>query len=188
MSESRYFMDKHDERLRRLFASLCAQIDGGHMRNAIKTCDKILRIDPADPDAHKTKLFLLLHTEQYDAALPLAHHRFERAYTLYRLHREDDALRVLGTGDDRATAHLRAQMSYRTASYARAVELYTQLLESADPHSEEHADILTNLRAAQAHCDFMDTGYLRALGALAIDDVLTAPPPQVEGAGRGAAP
>lgn len=28
------------ERLKRLFASLCAQIDGGHFANAIKTCDK----------------------------------------------------------------------------------------------------------------------------------------------------
>lgn len=28
------------ERLKRLFTSLCAQIDGGHYNNAIKTCDK----------------------------------------------------------------------------------------------------------------------------------------------------
>jgi len=28
------------ERLKRLFTSLCAQIDGGHFQNAIKTCDK----------------------------------------------------------------------------------------------------------------------------------------------------
>ena len=28
------------DRLKRLFTSLCAQIDGGHFANAIKTCDK----------------------------------------------------------------------------------------------------------------------------------------------------
>lgn len=28
------------ERLKRLFTSLCAQIDGGHFDNAIKTCEK----------------------------------------------------------------------------------------------------------------------------------------------------
>ena len=28
------------ERLKRLFTSLVAQIDGGHLANAIKTCDK----------------------------------------------------------------------------------------------------------------------------------------------------
>jgi signal recognition particle subunit SRP72 len=30
------------ERLKKLFTSLCAQIDGGHFTNAIKTCDKSL--------------------------------------------------------------------------------------------------------------------------------------------------
>ena len=28
------------ERLKRLFTSLCAQIDGGYFTNALKTCDK----------------------------------------------------------------------------------------------------------------------------------------------------
>lgn len=175
------------ERLRRLFTSLCAQIDGGHLLNAIKTCDKsmffffsfflepalnyqqVLRIDPADPDAQKTKLFLLLQTEQYDTALPLIdadNHRFELAYALYRLQREDEALHVLGAQRDRASLHLLAQINYRTADYAHAVQLYTQLLESAEQDSEEHTDILVNLRAAQSHYDFITTGYLHALGAV----------------------
>jgi len=75
------------ERLKRLFTSLCAQIDGGHFNNAVKTCDKILRLDPKDADARQTKLFLLLQTEQYSAALSLidsdddrSHHAYERAY------------------------------------------------------------------------------------------------------------
>lgn len=28
------------EQLKRLFTTLCAQIDGGHFSNAVKTCDK----------------------------------------------------------------------------------------------------------------------------------------------------
>jgi signal recognition particle subunit SRP72 len=28
------------ERTKRLFTALCAQIDGGHLANAVKTCDK----------------------------------------------------------------------------------------------------------------------------------------------------
>jgi signal recognition particle subunit SRP72 len=28
------------EQLKRLFRALCAQIDGGHLVNAVKTCDK----------------------------------------------------------------------------------------------------------------------------------------------------
>ena len=31
------------ERLKRLFTSLCAQIDGGHFTNAVKTCDKSMQ-------------------------------------------------------------------------------------------------------------------------------------------------
>ncbi|KAG6902282.1 hypothetical protein C0995_002214 [Termitomyces sp. Mi166 len=180
------------ERLRRLFTSLCAQIDGGHFGNAIKTCDKILRLEPTDTDAHQTKLFLLLQTEQYDAALSLIDniatggHAFERAYTLYRLQREEEAKVVLQQvkeekgDDDRAAVHLEAQMSYRSGSYDQAVELYTQLLETAELHSEEHTDILTNLGAAQAHLDFTTTGFLHALGALPTSltsTIQSAPPP-----------
>ena len=34
------------EVLKRLFTSLCAQIDGGHFANAVKTCDKSMFILP----------------------------------------------------------------------------------------------------------------------------------------------
>lgn len=124
------------ERLKRLFTSLCAQIDGGHFTNAIKTCDKsasafcytgmlclcvsVLRIDPNDQDALQTKLFLLLQTEQYDAALSLIDQSdafvFEKAYSLYRTNSEQearDALNVLKKSrgeDDRGILHLEAQL------------------------------------------------------------------------------
>ena len=46
--------------------------------------------------------------------------------------------------------------------------------------SDEHADILTNLEAAQKHLDFINTGYLHALDSLpsAVTSLETAPPPQ----------
>lgn len=128
------------ERLKRLFTSLCAQIDGGHFTNAAKTCDKsvyhdipvcftiliavsVLRIEPNDKDALQTKLFLLLQTEQYDAALAIVgtaendnRHAFERSYSLYRLHREQEAidgLKVIkeeSSEDERGPLHLEAQL------------------------------------------------------------------------------
>ncbi|KAG6811735.1 hypothetical protein H0H92_006087 [Tricholoma furcatifolium] len=178
------------ERLKRLFTSLCAQIDGGHFANAIKTCDKILRLEPSDADANQTKLFLLLQTEQYDAALSLidggGEHEFERAYSLYRLQREDEAKTVLEEvkqhkgESDRASVHLEAQMCYRNGLYEQAVELYNQLLETAEPQSEEYSDILINLQAAQQHLDFITTGFLHALDALptsVTSTMETAPPP-----------
>ncbi|RDX43747.1 hypothetical protein OH76DRAFT_1183055 [Lentinus brumalis] len=194
------------DRLKRLFTSLCAQIDGGHFANAIKTCDKILRLDPHDGDALQTKLFLLLQTDQYAAALAMTEalagpssdtesdrdgHLFEKAYSLYRLHREEEATEVLrgvkekseaaGKEVDRGILHLEAQLAYRQASYQTACDLYTQLLDTAEPNSEEHSDILTNLDAAQKHLDFITSGFLHALDALptsVASTLQTAPPPQ----------
>ncbi|CDO72671.1 hypothetical protein BN946_scf184985.g90 [Trametes cinnabarina] len=183
------------DRLKRLFTSLCAQIDGGHFANAIKTCDKILRLEPRDADALQTKLFLLLQTDQYAAALTMIGgedangdvHAFEKAYSLYRLHREDEAESVLEKlkaeeqADDRGVLHLEAQLAYRQGKYQAAVDLYNQLLDTAEPDSEEQSDILTNLEAAQKHLDFINSGFLHALDALPSvlsNSLQTAPPPQ----------
>ena len=83
----------------------------------------VLRLKSDDKDAIQTKLFLLLQTEQYDAALSLIgrdvenpHRAFERAYTFYRQQHEGEARQILtalkeenGEGD-RAVMHLDAQL------------------------------------------------------------------------------
>lgn len=180
-----------DERLIRLFTTLCAQIDGGHFINAIKTCHKILRLDPTDADALQTKLFLLLQTEQYEAALSLIgddtldHRAFEKAYALYRFHKEEEASNVLQElkqtqKGQRGVLHLDAQLNYRQGSYQTSLELYSELLETADPQSEEYSDVLTNFTASQKHLDFINTGFLHALDELPISVVSaieTLPPP-----------
>ncbi|EJD08253.1 uncharacterized protein FOMMEDRAFT_101709 [Fomitiporia mediterranea MF3/22] len=189
-----------EEKSKRLFRSLCAQIDGGHFKNALKTCDKILRIDAKDADALQTKLFLLLQTDQCGPALELveslsdsASREFEKAYALYRLHRENEVAELLprlkasqGTDAvyDRGVLHLEAQLAYRRCEYQDAFDLYTQLLDSSSVNSEEHADLVTNLNAAQAHLDFLTTGYLHALDDLppsVTNSLETAPPPAPPG-------
>jgi signal recognition particle subunit SRP72 len=125
----------------------------------------VLRIEPNDKDALQTKLFLLLQTEQYDAALSIVGagenstgHDFERSYSLYRLHREQEAVDGLksikegNSGDERGALHLEAQLvrlasdfhsysltdtfqNYRRSSYQAAFDLYSQLLDSAEPVS-----------------------------------------------------
>ncbi|KAK0447724.1 hypothetical protein EV421DRAFT_157781 [Armillaria borealis] len=171
-------------RLQRLFTSLCAQIDGGHFVNALKTCDKILILAPTDPDALQTKLFLLLQTERYGAALGLPGcDGFEKAYALYRMQKGDEAREVLKevTGDaERGATHLEAQLNYRSGEFATAVDLYTALLDSSDPVSEEHTDILTNLSAAQLHLDFLlqDTAsFSQLLSPSIVSSLESAPPP-----------
>jgi signal recognition particle subunit SRP72 len=131
--------------MERLFGSLCSQIDGGHLTNALKTCDKssyhppyiiltnkphhhqVLRLHPHDPSAFHTKLFLLIQTERYASALTLvsslspddaSRYAFQRAYCLYRLHREDETCEILKSikdkeedkEDDRGMLHLEAQL------------------------------------------------------------------------------
>ncbi len=89
----------------------------------------VLRLAPHDGDALQTKLFLLLQTDQYAAALAMTElssdenddHTFEKAYSLYRLHMEADASRALeeikGKGGesevDRGVLHLEAQLVRR---------------------------------------------------------------------------
>lgn len=82
------------------------------------TCP-VLSLDPKSTSAFQTLLFLHLHTDDYASALstldssdlakPLV---FERAYCLYRLHRERDALDILGqtSADGRKEKHLEAQI------------------------------------------------------------------------------
>ncbi|KAJ7596108.1 hypothetical protein C8J56DRAFT_1160355 [Mycena floridula] len=179
------------ERLKRHFASLCAQIDGGHFSNALKTCEKILRLEPNDPDALKTKVYLYLQTDQYNAALALIEANgpdfqpFEKAYALYRLQNLTKAREVLdkckGSTNDMSVLHLEAQLNYREGRYEEAVDLYTQLLDTTlDP--EEQSDIQTNILAAQKHLDFINTDYLRSLDALSTSLTVTieeASPPTV---------
>ena len=123
-------------------------------------------MDPSDKDALQAKLFLLLQTEQYEIALALLEtlnvegaRNFEKAYALYRLHRENEAVDVLdrlkksnmSEASGRGVQHLEAQLvrtrslqnfilfseadfgpqEYRQSSYQDAFDHYTQLLDTA---------------------------------------------------------
>lgn len=82
----------------------------------------VLGIYPDDVDALSTKLFLLLQTDQHEAALVVidgekdeSKFAFERAYALYRSHEDTEAQEVIKTikeqnADDRGLAHLEAQL------------------------------------------------------------------------------
>ncbi|KAJ7106203.1 hypothetical protein C8R44DRAFT_638605 [Mycena epipterygia] len=190
------------DQLKRLFTTLCAQIDGGHHSKAIRTCDKILRLSPSDPDALQTKLFLLLTTDQAAAAIALIEalsaegdggaselrYTFERAYAFYCLHKKEDARAALSQDaegvDERGVRHLEAQLNYRDGAYQAAFDIYNELLDSA-PTAEEQADILTNIQAASAHLDFINTTFLHALDALpsATQTQLENAPPPALGSG-----
>ncbi|VDC05675.1 unnamed protein product [Peniophora sp. CBMAI 1063] len=185
------------EKIKKLYATLVKQLDGAHFPNALRTTDKLLALDPNDADARQTQLFLLLQTDKYAQALDLLDHApegqdvaYERAYCLYRLQREEDADTALdelmaAKPDDRGVQHLEAQLSYRQGQYGAAYDLYNSLLDSAEPGTDEHADITTNARAAHAHLDFVTSSFAGALDALppSITSALeSAPPPTLPSA------
>lgn len=176
----------------------------------------------------QTKLFLLLQTDQYAAALSLTEsskdqaYEYERVYSLYRLQREVEATDILKeirkrNEDDRGVSHLEAQLVSELLSLkaqpdsnqffiSRAtdrvhirmhlictINCWTRRNRQVDDtqtetsrnllfkqHSDEQADILTNLEAAQKHLDFVNTGFLHALDALPASvtkDLENNPPP-----------
>ncbi|KAF8181838.1 hypothetical protein BJ912DRAFT_1023532 [Pholiota molesta] len=184
-----------EEYSRRYFAKLCAQIEGGHFSQAVRSCDSMLQRGINDWDLRRTKLFLLLQIEQYNEALALIdsdegpdQYAYERAYALYRLQRASEAREILESikknkgEEDRGIIHLEAQLNYREGLYKEASELYNQLLDTAEPGSEEHSDILTNLQASQQHLDFIERGFLHALDALptSVTSTLESAPPPVQ--------
>ncbi|KZS87764.1 hypothetical protein SISNIDRAFT_476181 [Sistotremastrum niveocremeum HHB9708] len=204
-----------EDKIKKHFTSLLAQIEGGHYKNAVRTCDKILRIRPGDVDALEAKIYLLLQSEEYEAALEListpanapakaggkekekekeGEYEYEKAYSLYRLHREDDALSILSSlksslksesksSDanevDRGVLHLDAQVHYRKGEYALALGIYNDLLNSCAPGSDEYNDTLTNLQASQTRVDWLTGGFSGELWRLPIDVLEANPPPAV---------
>ncbi|CAE6375123.1 unnamed protein product [Rhizoctonia solani] len=169
-------------RIKQLFGSLCAQIDGGHLANAIKTCDKILRLTPDDTDVIQTKLFLLLQTDQYSRALDIVEtlsngsdsRQLEKAYLLYRLHKEKEAKAIVDQAkgkeaSDGGFAHLNAQIAYRLGDYTTSKEIYDRILDEGELNAEEQTDITTNVTAVQSHIDFLQSGFYDSLRASGVN-------------------
>jgi hypothetical protein len=76
----------------------------------------VLAQEPGEADALRARAVSLLYLGNYEEALAATRgHRellgFEEAYSLYRLNRSDEALRVVGgLGDSEKIQHLKAQI------------------------------------------------------------------------------
>ncbi|EIW69627.1 hypothetical protein TREMEDRAFT_68788 [Tremella mesenterica DSM 1558] len=170
-----------EERLPQLYRGLVDQVNDGYFQNAIKTCRKILTLDPKSRAGFQTLLFLHLQTDEYSAALDLvvsyqdeSELQFERAYCLYRLHREREALKVLEAkiGEKgRRELHLEGQIRYRIGEYEKTRQIYDELLAGCSPSSPEHPDILTNLASTASHLDFLSHDYHSVLASTSLSEV-----------------
>lgn len=150
-----------EQKLTKHYRSLHDQIDAGFLANALKTCDKILRLTPTDTLATQTRIQLLIALDRYPAALQLlTDPGIERIYCLYKTGRVAEAAEALNGLDEdaaetRAARLLEAQVKYRSEDYEASRDIYDELLATADADSPEIADLQTNLNAANAHLDFL---------------------------------
>ncbi|KUF90282.1 hypothetical protein AM588_10002750 [Phytophthora nicotianae] len=100
------------------FSELNAALKRENYTRAVDICNKIRSKFPDDVDAVKVKCVALIRLEKFDKALELAvKYDFlntEKAYCLYRLKQDDEALKLLEGGDlealSTAQLHLAAQL------------------------------------------------------------------------------
>ncbi|OWZ06160.1 Signal recognition particle [Phytophthora megakarya] len=139
------------------FSELNAALKRENYARVVDICNKIRSKFPDDVDAVKVKCVALIRLEKFDKALELAvKYEFlstEKAYCLYRLKKDDEALNVLVGGDlemqSTAQLHLAAQMHFRKGDYDQSIRIY-ELLFSRAQEGDDLLELQTNLLAAYA--------------------------------------
>lgn len=139
------------------FTDLKATLKRENYSRAVEICNKIRSKFPDDMDAVKVKCLALIRMEKFDKALELAvkyeYLGTERAYCLYRLKKDADALKLLEGRDLEALSteqlHLAAQLYFRNMKFDESIRIYEHLLSQAKEH-DNHLELRTNLLAAYA--------------------------------------
>ncbi|KAI5480805.1 CDP-diacylglycerol-glycerol-3-phosphate 3-phosphatidyltransferase [Pseudohyphozyma bogoriensis] len=154
------------DKIKRQYLTLHAQLEASFLDNALKTCDRILRLDPEDTLAQQTKIQLLIALERYVPALSLLGAEkkasLEGVYCLYKTGRIAEASDVIeevgASGDaeeDRGLRVLEAQVKFRQEDFQASQDLYDELIHTTDADSPELPDLENNLQATQSHLDFI---------------------------------
>ncbi|GAA5943796.1 hypothetical protein JCM1841_001773 [Sporobolomyces salmonicolor] len=147
---------------RKLYRTLHDQLDAQLYPAAFKTCNRILRADPADPLAQQTKLQLLVALDRFpDALHEHSTDALTQAYCLYKLGRAGEAATALEAedDDDRAVQVMRAQVDYRLGEYERSRDLFDDLAATAEADSPEAADLQHNSTTCTSHLDFLSSVF-----------------------------
>ena len=142
------------EELQPLFLRLQGQLESDAHDSAVETADQILAAAPGDADALHAKVVALIELGKAAEALQVLdssaelvdEYVFERAYCLYTLNREADALALLmpggaSPGETRMMA-LAAQIKYRMGAAAESAELFLQAESAGGPTGELSTNIL----------------------------------------------
>jgi tetratricopeptide (TPR) repeat protein len=153
------------EQLQPLFNQLSTRLKAGDHSAAVQVCDQILAAAPGDADALHAKMVSLIELSRVEDALLLADSsppltdivRFERAYCLYQLHREQESLALLmpaGVAPSEVREmQLAAQIFYRLGEYGQAADLFRQAEATGGPSAELSTNILAALVLAGRSAD-----------------------------------
>ncbi len=122
--------------------------------------DEIAKLSLAPPRAH---IIALLSQDEYSAALKLLGNGgdmpIEKAYCLYRLGREQEAISYIHDLPDRGAKHLYAQVLYRLERFDAAKTVYAELDRiGGDLVANERDDIIVNSLALEAQLGFQGHG------------------------------
>lgn len=138
-------------------------------------CDQILAAAPGDGDALHTKVVSLIELSKTEEALQVLEATpaleqtcgFEKAYCLYSLYREDEALALLMPKGAEPTEarelQLAGQIKYRKGESSAAAALFRKSEEVAGPSAELSTNILAALVSAGKGAEALE--YAKSTGA-----------------------
>ncbi|XP_067036524.1 signal recognition particle subunit SRP72-like [Acropora muricata] len=131
-----------------------------NFEKALKIANKILQEKPDDKEAFHCKVVCLIHQSCFREALDVINSapkkgvdielQFEKAYSLYRLNKTQEALNTLNAIEElkEHEKELKAQVLYRLEDYHACLKLYKDLIKnSQDDYGDERE---TNLAAVIA--------------------------------------
>ena len=171
------------------------------VRAALQVCDQILAAEPGDADALQSKVFCLIELNRALDALRVIEsvpalaedRRFERAYCLYTLNREAEAIALLAPGGvtptDAKSLQLLAQIKYRLGEGGAAAALFLQAEAIGGSSSELSTNIVASLVSAGKGAEALEyaSGLSEAMQD-GDDEFVSASPAQFELCAREPAP
>lgn len=147
-----------------------------------QVCDQILAAAPGDGDALHSKIVSLIELSKTEDALkvleatPALAERcvFEKAYCLYSLYREDEALQLLmpkgAEPSEARELQLAGQIKYRKGDSAAAAALLQKAEAVAGPSAELSTNILAALVSAGKGAEALEYAKAATAGGSASGD------------------
>ncbi|CAG8508862.1 9469_t:CDS:10 [Ambispora gerdemannii] len=145
-----------------LFSEIDRSTNQGEYNKALKSIDKILKLNAKDFDAIHCKAISLIRLEKYQNALEFLTKNVPedklvavKAYCLYRLNQWGEVLNLCrkykgAENEEMGLWHLEAQAAYRMEEFSDSLEIYYNILQKKDKKDDSYSDILTNFIAAKS--------------------------------------